>query len=80
MTYKQYIDLGFERIEMNDAVEFNQTGVHGFVLAKKLKGGYCIEVMWSELSRPKLFRKGYITHLGNGQVTALCEELKKVDE
>ena len=80
MTYQQYIDLGFERIEMNDAVEFNRTGVHGFVLGKKLKGEYAIEVMWGELDCPKLFRKGYICVLTQEQVAALCEELKKVDE
>jgi hypothetical protein len=79
MTYQQYIDLGFERIEMNDAVEFNRTGVHGFVLAKKLKGGYQIEVHWESLATPQLFRKGYICVLTQEQVVALCEELKKKD-
>jgi hypothetical protein len=80
MTYQQYIDLGFERIEIKDAVEFNRTGVHGFVLTKILEGGYGIEVAWDELDCPKLFRKGYICVLTQEQVTALCEELKKKDE
>lgn len=57
MTYKEYIDLGFERGDMNDAVEFNETGYHGFYLSKKVNKKLMIEVSSGELDKPKLFIK-----------------------
>jgi hypothetical protein len=57
MTYKQYIELGFERTDMSCSVEFERTGYHGFALSKKLQNNHLIEVSSGELNNPKLFIK-----------------------
>jgi hypothetical protein len=55
MEYQEYISLGFERVELNDTVEFKRTGYNGFVLTKKLRSGVCIEVCSGSLFEPKLY-------------------------
>jgi hypothetical protein len=57
MTYKEYIELGFERTDMSCSVEFEETGYHGFALTIKLQNNHLIEVSSAELQNPKLFIK-----------------------
>jgi hypothetical protein len=57
MEYQKYIDLGFKRVEMNDNVEFKQTGYTGFILSKKISERISIEVCSGELDRPKMYLK-----------------------
>jgi hypothetical protein len=40
MTYKQYIELGFERTDMGCSILFEETGYHGFALTKKLQNNH----------------------------------------
>lgn len=35
MIYKEYINLGFERNDMNDNIVFMKTGYYGYSLEKK---------------------------------------------
>jgi hypothetical protein len=75
MKYKDYINLGFERIEMNDNVEFDETGYYGYCLKKVLNDKLSIEVNSSELDKPKLYIKkllGDTYHI----VVLSCETLK----
>lgn len=61
MEYKEYIDLGFERVDLNCGVEFNSTGYSGFVLVKNLTNNMMIEVSSGSLDKPKLYiKKNYI--------------------
>lgn len=55
MNYEDYINLGFKRIDMNDNVEFGQTGYYGFCLTKKFNKKLTIEVSSGELDKPKLY-------------------------
>ncbi len=55
MTYQDYIDLGFERIDLNDNDEFKKTGYYGFYLSRKFKNGVSIDVYSYELERPKVY-------------------------
>jgi hypothetical protein len=57
MEYKNYIDLGFERIDMNCSVEFKQTGYHGYSLEKKLNEKQMVCVSSGNLDKPKLYIK-----------------------
>jgi hypothetical protein len=57
MDYKDYIDLGFERFDMSDEVEFRQTGYYGFCLSKKLNKKISVGVCSGELDRPMLYIK-----------------------
>ena len=57
MFYKDYIELGFHRIDTNDSVEFDQTGYYGYILTKQLAEGVFIELCAGELSNPKLYIK-----------------------
>lgn len=54
MIYKDYIKLGFERYEMNDQVEVDQTGYPGYVLSYNLERRMMIQVDGAHLDRPKL--------------------------
>lgn len=59
MTYKQYIDLGFTRTELDCKVTELETGYGGFVLTKNINEKMMIEVYCDELNSPKLYiRKG----------------------
>lgn len=64
MDYKKYVELGFTRIDMNDTVEFNQTGFGGFTLVKELKNNQSIEISSGELTTPYLYikKKGKDSH------------------
>ena len=55
MYYQDYIDLGFKRTDMNDAVEFKQTGYKGFALEKKVNDMLMVCVSSTELDKPKLY-------------------------
>lgn len=55
MNYKDYIDLGFERIDTYDKVQFERTGNESFILVKKLNKKASIEVWCDELNKPKLY-------------------------
>lgn len=55
MTYKEYIDLGFIRVDTNDSQEFNETGYRGFYLIKDISDNLSIQVYYGELDKPKLY-------------------------
>jgi hypothetical protein len=57
MKYNEYIELGFKRTDMNDNVEFKDTGYHGFYLDKKVNKKLFISVYFTELDKPKLYIK-----------------------
>ena len=57
MKYQEYIDLGFERLEMNDPVKQKNSGYSGFTLTKILTDRITLEVYWSELKTPKMYIK-----------------------
>jgi len=57
MYYKDYIKLGFRRTDINDSVEFDQTGYPGYILTKQLAKGVFIELCAGELNNPKLYIK-----------------------
>ena len=57
MNYKNYIDLGFKRTDLNDSVEFNETGYKGFCLDFELNSKQSISVCAGELDKPKLYIK-----------------------
>ncbi len=59
MHYQKYIELGFERYELNDEVLLKQTGYTGFTLEKKISKKIKIFVSCGELDRPKIqYKKG----------------------
>lgn len=55
MTYKDYINRGFTRTNLDDNVEFNNTGYGGYSLEKKVNDKMAISVHFSELDKPKLY-------------------------
>lgn len=55
MKYIDYIDRGFERCEMNDAVQYKETGYKGYYLKKKLTKKVTVQVLDSDLDNPKLY-------------------------
>lgn len=57
MIYKKYIELGFERHDLDDQVEFNETGYGGFYLKYKLRKGVNIFVYSGELDKPRVYIK-----------------------
>ena len=57
MKYKEYIDLGFKRTDLDCKVEFNQTGYGGFALEKKINKKILISVESGDLDTPKLYIK-----------------------
>lgn len=57
MDYKKYIELGFERIDMNCNVEFNRTGYSGFALEKSINENISVCVTSGDLDNPKLYIK-----------------------
>lgn len=83
MDYKKYIELGFTRTDMNDAIEFNQTGFGGFTLVKDLKNNQSIEISSSALSSPHLYikKKGkdtyHIIKISEECVIDLCHHNSK---
>ncbi len=57
MEYRKYIELGFERTDMADEVEFRQTGFYGFSLELQFKKGISIGVSSTELDKAHLYIK-----------------------
>lgn len=57
MNYQKYIDLGFERVEMDCSVEYEQTGYTGFALTKKVTDNISIEATSGHLDKPKMYIK-----------------------
>lgn len=55
MEYHKYIDLGFDRTDMDDSIEFQQTGYYGFTLEKQINDRMFICVSSGELDQPKLY-------------------------
>lgn len=55
MKYQEYIDLGFKRIDINDSVEYQETGYYGYILTKNITDTLCIEVHFRELDKPKMY-------------------------
>jgi hypothetical protein len=53
MDYQEYIELGFERIDINDGVVFQETGYYGFILIKKITDKITVEVDWEKLDEPR---------------------------
>ena len=57
MNYQDYIDLGFKRTDMNDSVEFKQTGYYGYCLEKSYNKKISVCLCGGELDKPKLYIK-----------------------
>ena len=57
MKYSEYIELGFERIEMNDSVEQKNNGYGGYKKKKRLTDRITLEAYWNELQAPKMYIK-----------------------
>ena len=57
MKYIDYINRGFERCEMNDTVQYEETGYKGYYLKKKMTKKVTVQVWDSELDKPKLYIK-----------------------
>jgi hypothetical protein len=55
MKYIDYINRGFERCELNDTVQYEETGYKGFYLVKKITKKVTVEVGDSELDNPVLY-------------------------
>lgn len=55
MRYIDYINIGFERCESNDTVQYNETGYKGYYLVKKLTKKVTIEVSDLDLDKPNLY-------------------------
>jgi hypothetical protein len=74
MEYQKYIELGFERTDMNDTVEFKHTGHYGFSLVKILNHKMAIGVCSGELDKPKLYIRINNSESNNHviQITADC--------
>lgn len=74
LRYKEYIDLGFEREDINDQVRFKHSGYFGYILIKKLKKGLEIQVTDCSLNEPKLYLKhDFVLSLSKQQVIELCK-------
>jgi hypothetical protein len=54
--YEKYINLGFQRLDIEDTVEFKRNGYSGFLLIKKFKHA-SITVHWMDLDKPELWVK-----------------------
>ena len=57
MDYIQYIELGFERTDLNDTVVFRETGYGGFCLWKQVNKKIGISVTSEALNEPLLYIK-----------------------
>lgn len=85
MTYQKYIDLGFKRTDMNDSVEFKQTGYYGFALEKQINKKQMVCVGSGELDNPKLYIKKrnsqtyHIIPISTEAVIDLCSKSENID-
>ena len=57
MRYKEYINLGFKRHDLNDNIIMESTGYTGYYLTYQLNEKAFIELYWNELDNPKLYIK-----------------------
>lgn len=57
MRYQEYIDLGFERYDLNCSVEKEATGYGGYQLTYSLTNTASIVVVYPELDKHKLYLK-----------------------
>lgn len=57
MDYKKYIELGFERYDLNCSIEFSQTGYRGFSLEIDVNDRIRIIATSGNLDKPKLYIK-----------------------
>ena len=57
MDYKEYIDLGFDRVDYDDEVVFRKEGHHPFVLTQEITDKMSIEACFPNLDKPKLYIK-----------------------
>jgi hypothetical protein len=55
MEYNEYIKLGFTRTDMNDTVNFKQTGYYGYYLTKKINNVISIELYDTDLNKPTMY-------------------------
>ena len=55
MRYKDYTDIGFWRNDMDDSVEYDNTGYKGFYLTKNVTENMHISVCSGELDKPKMY-------------------------
>ena len=55
MNYQNYIDLGFKRTDLNDTVEFKETGYYGYCLEKRINARMLVSLSSGELDKPKLY-------------------------
>jgi len=83
MTYQDYIDLGFQRIDLDDSVVFKQTGYGGFALTKKLNENLAVQVAHPNLNEPNLYiRKGESDswHIFPIPIAAIKDLFRKQDD
>ena len=72
MTYKDYIDLGFKRVNTPDNVHFEQTGNESFVLEFRLNTHVLINSHVTD--KPKLFYDhNFMCELTINQVKQIIE-------
>ena len=57
MDYIKYIELGFERTDLNDTVVFRKIGYSGFCLWKQVNKKIGISVTSETLNAPRLYIK-----------------------
>lgn len=57
MKYQDYVNLGFKRTDMNDAVEYANTGFYGYCLERQVNEKILVSVSGGELDTPKLYIK-----------------------
>ena len=57
MRYQEYIDLGFERYDLNCSVEKATTGYGGYQLTYRLTKTADIVVLYPELNKHQLYLK-----------------------
>lgn len=78
MKYKDYIELGFGRIDLDCNVEFDESGYGGFALSKAIAQNVVIEAVNGELDKPKIFillesRNAIVVH-------TTCEDVRNIVE
>jgi hypothetical protein len=72
MTYKDYIDLGFKRVDTHDNVYFNQTGNESFALEFKVNKRVLINCHVTD--KPRLYYKhSFMCELTIEQVKQIIE-------
>lgn len=55
MTYKELINLGFVREDMNDEIDNDNYGYPGFTLKLELYGRMCVECCFPALDKLSLY-------------------------